>query len=96
MHFFSIGIRSFLAAAFVIFCLIQAKRIGVAGAIALAVIALLDVSIVLAYFVLDLAEVHSTPLYTGLDLLNVLFNLVSTALVIVAMISLRSRSSVRG
>ena len=96
MHVFSVGIRSLLAAAFVIFCLVQAKRIGVAGAIALAAVAVLDVSIVLAYFVLNLAQVYSNPIYTVLDVLNVLFNLLSTVCVVVAMITLRSKTAVRG
>ncbi len=96
MYVLNIAVRCVLATAFVVLCLVQAKRLGVAGAILLSAIAALDASIALAYFVLSFVDVHPRGIDTMLDALDVLFNLASTVCIVVAMISLRARSSVRG
>jgi hypothetical protein len=94
MTYLGLAVRCLLATAFVVICLVQAKRIGVAGAILLSVVAVLDESIVVGWFALG--HVHVNAVFTALDVLNVLFNLASTPCVVVAMISLRPRSSVPG
>jgi hypothetical protein len=83
-YYLSWFIRFALAAGFAIACLVQAKKLGTGGALLMAGVAALDIAGVLGWIVARV--VQAGGFYTAMSVFNVLFNLASTALVLVAMI----------
>jgi len=94
----STGVHVLLALAFVVVCFVRAKRIGMAGAILLAVIAFVDLGQVCVWRVgsLALRTTHASyksvdGFFTAAGVMNVLGSLVSIGLAFAAYALLRKR-----
>ena len=86
------GFHVAVAAAFVIYCFLRARQIGVAGASLLGITGLLDVTTVVVYRLglTAMSSGHgSTSAYDALTAMDILFTLLSTALVATAYFLLR-------
>ena len=90
------GFHVAIAAAFVIFCFVRARQIGVGGASLLAIVGLLDLTSVLVWR-LGMAAVSASPgsitsfdtVLDALSAMDILFNLVSIGLLACAFFLLR-------
>ena len=79
-------VRCALAFGFGALCLAQARRLGWAGAFLMTAIAGLDVATVLGWALLNMSGAASQGAYTARSVFNVLFNLASLAMVVVALV----------
>lgn len=91
------GFHTLLVLAFIVICFVNAKRIGMAGATLLVVVAFLDVAQVCTFRVGMIAMRTAggygamDSFFTAMGVLNVLSSLVAAGLVVAAMALLRKR-----
>jgi hypothetical protein len=85
LYGFSTFVRCALVVAFIAVCLVNARKLGSAGAFLMAGAAILDVATVLGFVLIGLVH-GGESLYTVMSVFNVLFNLGSAVLFIVALV----------